>query len=195
MSLLNGGYFARRFRGAPRVVVRAGDYLPPANVVSTTATAPSTTAAVFVLPFWHDAPVSWDRAAVYLTTAQAGAACRIGAYDWNNGNPNGAALLSDFGELDLSAGSGAINQATIDWTNPLADWWMMIHLKDVATQAILRCYWNSWMRAMSMLSTDMNGSGSNSWRKTQAYATLPTTLYTSLAPWGGTTPLCFLRAA
>lgn len=191
-GLLNGGYFVRQ-RGAPRVVIRAGDYLPPAHLISTAATTPSTAAAIFVMPFWHDRPTLWDRASIYLTTAQAGAAVRIGAYEFNNGDPNGAALLSDFGELDCSTGGSAAKEATISWTNPVGDWWMALHIKDVATQITCRVSSNIVMRAMSLAS--LNGSGSLSWRKAQAYTALPSTMYTGLVPDGTAAPLPFLRAA
>lgn len=195
-GLLNGGYFARRVRGAPRVVVRTGDYLPPVNATGSTTAAPSAAAVIFAIPFWHDQAVSWDRVSMWLTTAQAGAACRIGAYDWNNGAPNGSALLSDFGELDMSTGTGTEKALTINWTNPLADWWMVVHCKNVATQFTCRAFSGCIMRGTSMLSSSLDGNaGCPGWRGTETYAALPETLYSSFAPFAGTTPLVFLRRA
>lgn len=107
----------------------AGDYLRPLGVANVTSGTPATAAAAFGWPFFAPTQMTFDRVGVGLVTAQAGAACRIGAY-----RKRGGPLLADFGELDLSAGSGTDVEATISFpvTGPF---WLVVWLKNVATQA------------------------------------------------------------
>lgn len=81
----------------------AGAYKLPSYITQLSDGNPAANKAYF-LPFLLSRKTTIDKAGISLTTAQAGAKCRIGIYTGVNGAP--AFLRKDFGELDLSSGSG-----------------------------------------------------------------------------------------
>lgn len=114
----------------------SGDYVWPRGVATVTDSTPSTSAHVVAWPFVFGRRTAIDRAGVYLATAQAGAACRVAAYDDDFGRPG--SLLYDWNEIDLSSGSAVDALQTVD-ASLLGPAWVLVFVKNVATQATLRC--------------------------------------------------------
>lgn len=113
--------------GWPPTSYRIPDTNPaPASAV------PSTLAQATFLPFIIPSATRILRIGFYLVTAQAGAKCRLGLYADSGGAPG--ALIVDGGEIDLSAGAGAIVEVPIDVTLGPQLIWSCCQLKNVATQ-------------------------------------------------------------
>lgn len=135
----------------------SGEYRYPANLVVSTSSAPSTSALATFLPFLIPRRTQLVNLGLYLTTAQAGAECRLGVYRDDNGAPRNDAdgLLVDGGILDLSAGSGTFKQVTIAaWAEPSIVW-SCCQLKNVATQVTVHRIQNA-MSFMTGLSSALN---------------------------------------
>lgn len=131
----------------------SGEYRYPANLVVSTSSAPSTSALATFLPFLIPRRTQLVNLGLYLTTAQAGAECRLGLYTDNNNVPD--ALLVDGGILDLSTGSGTFKQVTIaTWVEP-GIVWSCCQLKNVATQVTVHRIQNA-MSFMTGLSSALN---------------------------------------
>ena len=81
----------------------AGAYKLPEYITQVSDGQPAANTGYF-LPLLISRKTTIDKAAVALVTAQAGAKCRLALYTGTNGAP--AFLRKDFGELDLSSGSG-----------------------------------------------------------------------------------------
>lgn len=112
----------------------AGDYvLPEGTTVAVTSRTPSTSAQVVAWPF-RTGPVgnTFDRVGIGMITAQAGAAARFGFYTNLAGRPS--TLISDSGELDCSVGGGTDLLLTISTFVPAGVFWVLMWLKNVATQ-------------------------------------------------------------
>lgn len=173
----------------------ATDYLMPLGLGLSADRTPSTSARVTAMPFWVGTQQSFDRIGIYLTTAQSGAACRIGLYT-NNGHGRPANLLADFGELDLSSGGGALKLLTSSFSFS-GIVWALIWLKNVGTQVTLRG--PSTIASVSMPSVDPGGSNSNGrWLAlTAAYpASMPSTApAVNPTDWTINDPFVLMRAA
>lgn len=79
------------------------EYLMPHYVTGVNDGQPAANVQIF-LPVWFDEVTYLDRLGVVLTTAQAGAKVRLGIYYAKYGRPH--YLRKEFGEIDLSSGSG-----------------------------------------------------------------------------------------
>lgn len=114
----------------------AGDFVLPLGTHTLASTAPSTSAAAGAFPFCFPEPTNIDRLKYRLITQQAGAELMTGIYTNSNGRP--ATLISDLGTQDLSATSGSDKEYTV--ALELEGYvWVVVWMKNVATQATLRC--------------------------------------------------------
>ena len=115
----------------------SGAYRLPANLGSVgTDSAPSTSAKRTWLPFViPDTSFLLSEVGLVLATAQAGAECRFGLWDDDEGKPGD--LIADFGTLDLSSGSGWKFVSTSQ-SAPQGAVWVSTDLKNVGTQVTLR---------------------------------------------------------
>lgn len=114
---------------------KSGDERLPIGPTTWTDATPSTVAAVVAWPFYSGREIQLAHVNIGLTTAQTGGEAMCGIYaDDGTGRPG--ALIADLGTLDLSATTGKRSWTATARVRGL--FWVLIHLKNVATQVTVR---------------------------------------------------------
>lgn len=115
----------------------SGNFQFPDNLAAPTTAPGATVAHAVAWPFTARRRLTYDRIGMQLTTPQAGAEARLAIYRDDFGTPKAAAggLILDAGTISLASGSGDI-LATIN-QSMLGPFWVVIFMKDVATQATI----------------------------------------------------------
>jgi hypothetical protein len=111
-------------------VLRAGEYITPIPIASTSTSVSVATDAICAVPFIVARAMTIDRIAINTTTAKAGKIARLGIY--NNGTDNyPGTLLLDAGTVDLS--SAGILAAVINQSLTKGLYWLVYVANDNPT--------------------------------------------------------------
>jgi hypothetical protein len=170
-SIVSPGVFAAK--------VASGDYQPIYSDAGCGTAAPTAnTAALFVSP-WFGTGQIFTKAAIYLATLQAGAGMMAGVYDWNDGQPIGAQLLQDFGEIDLTAGNATIREAspTVAWRSQRRAYWLASWLKASTTSPTVMSNVNPPLTGVFPFTAILTTTPARGFRLASAYpASMPANL-------------------
>lgn len=174
--------------------ITSGDWFLPAGITSITDRTPSILAFVTAWAFHFPISTSLSTLRMHLTLLQAGAEARAGIYSNANGRP--VTLLQDLGTVNLATGS----LTDKDWAVSLnvTGWvWVLIWLKNVATQATVKGPNASTAMGTAQLSTALSSATGRAWLHLEsAYpGSMPATAPAVIPNAAASVPLCMLRVS